>query len=96
MYGIFKCNLLAKLIDPISWCTGPINRKSYHPRLGLARALAKTPEGIDEAKKYYEEVIAMAPEVKFKPFKTNLIKHLNWCHFSCLIMIYFYFHFIVF
>ena len=42
---------------------GPLNRSTYHPRLGLARALAKTSDGIEESKKYYEEVITMAPEV---------------------------------
>ena len=40
----------------------PINRKSYQPRLGLARAHRAANE-IEDSKKYYNEVIAMAPEV---------------------------------
>ncbi|XP_078503186.1 uncharacterized protein LOC144761836 isoform X1 [Lissotriton helveticus] len=45
--------------------TGPvqINRVSYVPRLGLARALSRTPETLTEACRLYEEVIVMAPEV---------------------------------
>ena len=35
----------------------PINKKTYHARLGLARALAKKSEDRDEAHKYYNEVI---------------------------------------
>ncbi|XP_064623924.1 uncharacterized protein LOC135485620 [Lineus longissimus] len=42
---------------------GPINRKTYHARLGLARALAKNTNDMEESKKYYNEVITMAPEV---------------------------------
>ncbi|KAK3595487.1 hypothetical protein CHS0354_021583 [Potamilus streckersoni] len=42
--------------------TGSINRKSYHPRLGLARAHKAAGE-VPEAQKYYNEVITMAPEV---------------------------------
>ncbi|KAJ8308540.1 hypothetical protein KUTeg_013414 [Tegillarca granosa] len=40
----------------------PINRKTYHPRLGLARA-HKAANEIEESQKYYNEVIVMAPEV---------------------------------
>ncbi|XP_067681719.1 uncharacterized protein [Haliotis asinina] len=40
----------------------PLNRKMYHPRLGLARAL-RTSGDIQEAQKYYNEVISMAPGV---------------------------------
>ncbi|XP_074656502.1 uncharacterized protein LOC141909757 [Tubulanus polymorphus] len=41
----------------------PINKKTHHARLGLARALARKPEDIEEAKKYYNEVMSMAPEI---------------------------------
>ncbi|KAH3850613.1 hypothetical protein DPMN_093037 [Dreissena polymorpha] len=40
----------------------PINRKSFRPRLGLARAHRAANE-IPDAKKYYNEVITMSPEV---------------------------------
>ena len=42
-----------------------VNKKSYQPRLGLARALAKTsdPNKQQEAHGLYREVITMAPEV---------------------------------
>ena len=40
----------------------PINRKTYHPRLGLARAHRLANE-IEDSQKYYNEVIVMAPEV---------------------------------
>ncbi|ESO87738.1 hypothetical protein LOTGIDRAFT_234972 [Lottia gigantea] len=42
--------------------SGPKNTPSYLPRLGLGRAFKASNE-TEEAKKYYEEVIAMAPEV---------------------------------
>ena len=42
----------------------PINKKSYLPRLGLARAYALTTDTIKEAQKYYGEVMDMAPEVR--------------------------------
>ncbi|KAI8486858.1 hypothetical protein Bbelb_353660 [Branchiostoma belcheri] len=41
----------------------PLNRSSYRPRLGLARALARTDDTIDDAKKWYNEVMTMAPEI---------------------------------
>ena len=41
----------------------PINKKDYQARLGLARVLAKLPGCIDESRKYYNQVIDMAPEV---------------------------------
>ena len=41
----------------------PINKKSYQARLGLARVLAKLPDSIEESRKYYNQVIDMAPEV---------------------------------
>eukprot|EP00058_Branchiostoma_floridae_P021150 XP_002606640.1 hypothetical protein BRAFLDRAFT_120093 [Branchiostoma floridae] len=41
----------------------PLNRASYRPRLGLARALARTDDTIDDAKKWYNEVMTMAPEI---------------------------------
>ncbi|XP_066282667.1 uncharacterized protein [Branchiostoma lanceolatum] len=41
----------------------PLNRASYRPRLGLARALARTDDTIDDAKKWYNEVMIMAPEI---------------------------------
>lgn len=42
-----------------------INKRSYHPRLGLARALAKTDnkEKLAESCQLYHEVIKMAPHV---------------------------------
>ena len=40
----------------------PINRKTYHPRLGLARA-HKAANEIADSQKYYNEVIVMSPEV---------------------------------
>ncbi|XP_076097670.1 uncharacterized protein LOC143067930 isoform X2 [Mytilus galloprovincialis] len=40
----------------------PINRKTYLPRLGLARAHRSAGE-IEESQKYYNEVIVMAPEI---------------------------------
>ncbi|XP_064602981.1 uncharacterized protein LOC135468574 [Liolophura sinensis] len=42
--------------------SGPLNRKSYQPRLGLARVFHALGES-EEAQKYYQEVISMAPEV---------------------------------
>ena len=41
----------------------PINKKTYHPRLGLARALSRKAEDLTECSKYYNEVIDLAPEV---------------------------------
>ena len=40
----------------------PINPKTYHPRLGLARAYRAAGD-VDQSKKFYNEVMAMAPEV---------------------------------
>ena len=42
-----------------------VNKKSYHPRLGLARTLAKNSDKKkqEESHGYYREVIAMAPQV---------------------------------
>ncbi|XP_052768743.1 uncharacterized protein LOC128208997 [Mya arenaria] len=40
----------------------PINRKSYLPRLGLARA-HKSANEVQDAKRFYNEVITMSPEV---------------------------------
>lgn len=42
-----------------------VNRKSYHPRLGLARTLTKTADQKkqDECCKFYREVMDMAPHV---------------------------------
>ncbi|XP_056020814.1 uncharacterized protein LOC125651820 isoform X2 [Ostrea edulis] len=40
----------------------PINQKTYHPRLGLARAYRSSGD-IDQSKKFYNEVMVMAPEV---------------------------------
>lgn len=42
---------------------GPLNRSSHVPRLGLARALARSADTQDRAKLLYREVIAMAAEV---------------------------------
>ena len=41
----------------------PLNRKTHHARLGMARALAKSPDQIQEAKRYYDEVMDISPEV---------------------------------
>nr|CAB3263198.1 uncharacterized protein LOC104266112 [Phallusia mammillata] len=41
----------------------PLNRVTYHARLGMARALSRTDDKKDEARKRYEEVMKMAPEV---------------------------------
>ncbi|XP_075906984.1 uncharacterized protein LOC142904639 isoform X2 [Nelusetta ayraudi] len=43
--------------------SGPLNRSSHVPRLGLARALARSADTQDRAKLLYREVIAMAAEV---------------------------------
>ncbi|CAH1792383.1 unnamed protein product [Owenia fusiformis] len=42
---------------------GPVNKATYHPRLGLARALSRLPDNIEESQKYYEQVIHMAPDI---------------------------------
>lgn len=41
----------------------PINPKTYHARLGLARAYRAAGD-IDQSKKFYNEVMTMAPEVR--------------------------------
>ncbi len=43
---------------------GEINKKAYHPRLGLARTLAKTQDAEKQAESHslYREVMSMAPE----------------------------------
>lgn len=46
--------------------SAPINKKTHHARLGLARALAKNADGdLSESKKYYNEVIDIAPQVRY-------------------------------
>ena len=40
-----------------------INKKTHNARLYLARALSRTDSGVEEACKYYNEVLVMAPEV---------------------------------
>ncbi|CAD5116363.1 DgyrCDS5262 [Dimorphilus gyrociliatus] len=40
-----------------------VNPKSYLPRLGLARALSRKSDKIEESKKYYHETIKMAPDI---------------------------------
>ena len=45
----------------------PVNKKTYHARLGLARALAKNDADVSEAHKLYSQVIDMAPEVSLCP-----------------------------
>jgi len=56
-----------KSLDAATKPTAPepaiVNPKSYQPRLGLARALARNEANLQEAKKYYTEVINMAPDV---------------------------------
>ena len=39
------------------------NKRTYHARLGLARAVAKNSDDLSEAKRYYNEVIDIAPDV---------------------------------
>lgn len=46
---------------------GPLNRSSHVPRLGLARALARSTDTQDQAKLFYREVIAMAAGVSRPP-----------------------------
>ena len=41
------------------------NKKTHHPRLGLARVAAKSND-LAEAKKYYNEVIDISPDVRNK------------------------------
>ncbi|XP_054758090.2 uncharacterized protein LOC129264268 isoform X1 [Lytechinus pictus] len=41
----------------------PLNRMSYLPRLGLARALAKETENTKESRMLYDDVITMAPQI---------------------------------
>ena len=50
--------------DPIKTTPGKVNEVTYHPRLGLARALAKQ-EGktSEESITFYHEVIKMAPNI---------------------------------
>jgi len=43
--------------------TTVVNKASFHPRLGLARALSRGARDLPEAKKYYLEAISMAPQV---------------------------------
>ena len=50
----------------------PINRKTYHPRLGLARA-HKAANEVPDAQKYYNEVIVMSPEVYKYMFLVYLV-----------------------
>ena len=40
---------------------GPPNPTSFHPRLGLARVLTRSGSDPDAARRFYEEVITMAP-----------------------------------
>ena len=42
-----------------------LNRRSYAPRLGLARALSRSADSHDQAHQLYQEVITMAPEVTY-------------------------------
>lgn len=41
-----------------------LNEKSFVPRLGLARALARTTDSQKQACHFYQEVIDMVPEVR--------------------------------
>ena len=43
--------------------SAPINQKTYQPRLGLARVLSKKTDDLTDSKKYYNEVIDLAPDV---------------------------------
>lgn len=59
-----------------------LNEKSYLPRLGLARALARSADAQKQARHLYREVIDMAPEVRFLQGKRDyhammLISHHN-------------------
>lgn len=49
--------------DRGSAVAGPVNRKSHVPRLGLARALARSVETQDQSHQLYQDVISMAPGV---------------------------------
>ena len=49
----------------------PINKKMYQTRLGLARATAKHTDDLTESKKYYNEVIDLAPQVNQKAWCSN-------------------------
>lgn len=40
-----------------------INKKTYHARLGLARALSRTEDTLKDSQGTYEEVMQMAPQV---------------------------------
>ncbi|XP_070398689.1 uncharacterized protein [Nothobranchius furzeri] len=44
--------------------SGPLNRRSHVARLGLARVLSRSIDTQNEAEQLYQEVIAMAPEVR--------------------------------
>ncbi|CAK6960772.1 uncharacterized protein LOC121911394 [Scomber scombrus] len=43
--------------------SGPVNRRSHIPRLGLARTLSRSADAQDQAKQLYQEVISMKPGV---------------------------------
>lgn len=61
----------------ISGTTTPaaLNLKSHAPRLGLARALARSPNSHQQACSLYQEVIAMSPQVTILLFITLLDLH---------------------
>lgn len=42
---------------------GPPNVPSYHPRLGLARVLARSGNDLGQSEMFYQEVISMASDV---------------------------------
>ena len=70
-----------KPAEPISAAagkaSGPLNKATYHPRLGLARVLMrKGGDNVSEAHKLYGEVISMAPSIydAYIEFADSLVK----------------------
>ncbi|XP_030854513.1 uncharacterized protein LOC580673 [Strongylocentrotus purpuratus] len=62
----------------------PLNRMSYLPRLGLARALAKETEDTKESRMLYDDVITMAPKVSLWIYiNTDLIFLFLFLHAAC-------------
>ena len=58
------------------------NKKTYHARLGLARASSKNTDDLTEAKKYYNEVIDIAPDVRNFSFHISDYTQ-QWCIRTC-------------
>lgn len=69
--------------------SGPVNRRSHVPRLGLARALSRSAHTQDQAQQLYQEVISMAPEVSWHllqlhfrqlTIKGTVTQACQWCN----------------